>query len=362
MAGPRTVISDLHPSKPVGFSAHVTSVEDRSNALMGPCAVVWIGLASLVAGCVHPGRADPTPEVRLTPLADRIRVELGGELFTEYFHRDVPKPYCHPLLGPGGTILTRRWPMQEVPGEDRDHPHHRGFWYAHGSVNGIDFWTEGPNRGRIVQDEILEIHSGRGMGCFRSRNRWLAADGRVVCTDERLLRFQTAPNGARILDFEITLLASHGEVTFGDTKEGTLAVRVAESMRVRPNKAHIGQPVGVILTSHGHRDTGAWGKRAVWCDYSGPVQNRTVGIAIFDHPANPRHPTWWHVRDYGLFAANPFGRHDFEQLPDPHAGDLRIPAQGRVTFRYRLYLHDGNAMEARVADQYAAWIRSHGGS
>lgn len=317
------------------------------------------GLALWAIGCTRTGpwANAAAPEVRLSALPDRVRVELGGELLTEYFHRDVPKPYCHPLRGPGGLVLTRLWPMQEAPGEERDHPHHRGFWYAHGSVNGVDFWTEGPNRGRIVQEELVELRSGRGAGWLRTRNRWVAPDGRAVCTDERTLRFLPGPGHGRFVDFEITLIASHGQVVFGDTKEGTLAVRVAESMRVRPNKAHAGRPTGRILTSEGHQDSAAWGQRARWCDYSGPVQERTVGIAIFDHPDNPRHPTWWHVRDYGLFAANPFGRHDFERLADSSAGNLVIPDRGRVTFRYRLYLHEGDAHAARVVEAYTAWIR-----
>lgn len=319
----------------------------------------WI----LLAGCAGRGVEVPRPAesvVEVVPTGDRVRVLIDGQVFTEYFHRDVSKPYCHPLRGPDGVIVTRLWPMQETVGEEHDHPHHRGLWYAHGEVNGIDFWTEGPGRGRIVQEAILEAGSGRGEGRLRTRNRWVAPDGRVVCTDERALRFLPGPGGARLLDFEITILASHGEVVFGDTKEGTFAVRVAESMRVRPNRAGAGRTPGRILTSMGDRDGDAWGKRAAWCDYSGPVGDRWMGIAIFDHPENPRHPTWWHVRDYGLFAANPFGRHDFERLKDSTAGRLVLPGGGRVTFRYRVYLHEGDADQAGVARQYAAWIRGRG--
>ena len=54
-----------------------------------------------------------------------------------------------------------------------------------------------------------------------------------------------------------------------------------------------------------------WGKQSPWVDYYGPVAGKTVGVAIFDNPGNPRHPTYWHSRAYGLFAANPFGLHDF---------------------------------------------------
>ena len=81
---------------------------------------------------------------------------------------------------------------------------------------------------------------------------------------------------------------------------------------------------------------------------------------MFDHPKNPRHPTWWHVRDYGLFAANPFGQHDFEpaQKNNPKAGELVIPAGGRVTFRWRLLFHTGDEKSARLAEQFAAYAKT----
>ena len=74
-------------------------------------------------------------------------------------------------------------------------------------------------------------------------------------------------------------------------------------------------------------------------------------MAIFDHPENPRHPTWWHVRDYGLFAANPFGIHDFEKKP-AGTGDFKIPAGQSATFKYRFYLHEGDEQQGQVAARY----------
>jgi len=137
-----------------------------------------------------------------------------------------------------------------------------------------------------------------------------------------------------------------------------MAIRLNETMRLKPNEANVGKPTGHIVNSTGLRDGAAWGKRAAWCDYYGPVEGKTVGVAIFDHPQNPQHPTWWHVRDYGLFAANPFGRHDFERLPDKEAGNLVIPAGKSVTFRYRFYLHEGNEQQAKVAEHYAEYVKS----
>ena len=123
-----------------------------------------------------------------------------------------------------------------------------------------------------------------------------------------------------------------------------MAVRVAKSMQLLHGDGH-------IVMSTGVRDAETWGKRAAWCDYFGTVNEKTVGIAIFDHPKNPRHPTWWHVRDYGLFAANPFGVHDFEKKPKGE-GDLIVPAGKSITFRYRLIFHEGDEKQAGIAELY----------
>ena len=256
-------------------------------------------------------------------------------------------------MGPGDLAMTRNWPMKDTPGEEHDHQHHRSLWFAHGAVNGHDFWSEAKSFGKTVHDDFLEVSSGKDAGVIKERNKWVAADGTVVCTDERTLRFYNPGSASeRVLDFDITLFASNGELTFGDTKEGTMAVRLAETMRVR---GKVGK--GHIVNSEGVRDGKTWGKRANWCDYYGPVEGKTVGIAIFDHPQNPRHPTWWHVRDYGLFAANPFGQHDFQSLPDKNAGNLVVPAGKSITFRYRFYLHEGDDQQAKVAERYEQYVK-----
>lgn len=301
--------------------------------------------------------------VKLTQQEDRVRVEINGELFTDYVFKGAPHVYYYPLIGPGGARMTRDYPMvPDSKGEDHDHPHHRSLWYSHGSVNGVDFWSETPKAGKIVHDAFLEVKSGAEMGVIRSANKWIGLDGKLVCTDERTFRVHARPNSERLFDFEITLKApTDAEVILGDTKEGSMAIRIAESMRlVKPKekgekKAKPGE--GHIVQSTGERDEKTWGKRAEWCDYSGPVQGKTVGIAIFDHPSNPVHPTYWHVRDYGLFAANPFGIHDFTGKKEPAgAGNIVIAPGKSVTFKYRFYLHNGDEKEGKVAERYKEWV------
>ncbi|MEO6995384.1 MAG: PmoA family protein [Lacunisphaera sp.] len=325
-------------------------------------------MVSLFAGVglilVAPGRAaEANDPVKLTPLPDRVRVEIGGELFTEYVFGDgASRPYCYPITAADGTRLTRDFPMRDTPGEDRDHPWHRALFFAHSMVGGVDFWNEGSgdvgrspkDKGRIVHDKILETTSG-AVGVIRATNRWTAPDGRLVCTDERIIRIRSVPDG-RLLDYEVTLHAlPDAPLLIGDNKDGTMAIRIAQWMTM-PHKYQKKELPGNghIVTANGDRDSAAWGKRADWCDYYAPHNGKVYGIAIFDDPRNLHHPTWWMARDYGLFGANPFGQHDFEGLKDrPHAGDYTIPAGGSLTLRYRFYFHEGDEKNAKVADYYA---------
>ena len=306
------------------------------------------------------------PPVRLTVQADRVRVEIGGKFFTDYIFSGASRPYLYPILMSDGTPLTRDFPMKDTPGEDRDHPWHRSLWFAHSFVNGVDFWNEGRGdnarspqaKGRIVHEALLEA-AGGDTGVIRARNRWLAPDGALVCTDETTLRFRGAPGGLRLIDYEVTLQARPDRpLLLGDNKDGTLALRLAQWMTLPHKYRKKSLPgAGHILTSAGARDDAAWGTRADWCDYFSPHHGRIYGVAIFDHPQNLRHPTWWMARDYGLFGANPFGQHDFEHREDqPHLGDYTIPAGGSLTLRYRIVFHQGDPQAAHLAELYRAYV------
>jgi hypothetical protein len=292
--------------------------------------------------------------VQIVQEADVVKVTINGHLFTEYHYKDVPRPYFYPLIGPDDLPMTRNWPMKDPPGEEHDHPHHRSLWFAHGNVNGVDFWGEANVWGKIVHDGFTSISSGDQSGEIHTRDKWVMPDGSIACTDDRVMRVYNKGDDRRMFDFEITIHASNGDVVFGDTKEGSMALRLAETMRYKKANKTVGD--GHIVNSNGVRDDATWGKHADWVDYYGPVNGKIVGVAIFDNPNNPRHPTTWHVRDYGLFAANPFGLHDFEKKP-AGAGDFKIPAGQSATFRYRFYMHRGNDIEARVGKEFSVYAR-----
>ncbi|MFM7207300.1 MAG: PmoA family protein [Planctomycetaceae bacterium] len=302
-------------------------------------------------------------EVSVTRHDDRIDVAVDGAAFTSYIAAGHRKPILFPVLGPGGTPMTRSWPMREdVAGEAHDHPHHESIWFTHGLVNGVDFWTSHPKAGkaerqaghRIEQIEVLRAEGGRE-GVIEARHRWVTAENATVCTDTTRLVFG-GDAGTRTIDYQITIHADHGSVTFGDTKEGMMGIRTRTPLQLRDLDGSVGA-AGRCVNSEGQRDAAVWGKAARWVDYWGPVEGRTVGVAIFDHPANLRHPTHWHARDYGLVAANPFGLHDFTGAPQG-SGDHTIPAGGSLTLRYLFVFHEGDAEAAGIEGRWRTWAGS----
>ena len=289
-----------------------------------------------------------SPAVELTAKTSPqgVVVKIDGEMFTEYLTRSGAKPILWPVLGPTGKPMTRAYPMGEAPNEKKDHVHQRSLWFTHGSVNGVDFWAEGKKSGTIVHRRFVKVASGPE-AVVVAENDWLGPDGKKVCEDQRRLGFGAGEN-ARWIDFDITIKASEGPVKFGDTKEGTFGIRMAETMRVdAPGK-------GKIVNCEGQTNQAAWGRKAAWVDYWGPVDGQTVGIAVLNHPKSFRFPTHWHVRTYGLFAANPFGLHDFpggEKLDGSHV----VPAGESISFCYRVLLHKGDDKEGQVGEAFQAY-------
>lgn len=319
---------------------------------------------TIVAAGLATGRA--AAEVRLERLDDRVAVSVDGKPLTAYVVTGHPKPILFPLHGPTGASLTRHYPVADaMAGEAKDHPHHESFWFTHGSVNGHDFWAAHPlaakaearNGARIEHVEVRRAASG-AEGVLETASRWLAPDGGVVCTDTRRMVFGAA-DGVRTIDHSITIHADHGPVTFGDTKEGTFALRVHPALQPKDANGSTGA-TGRIVNSGGDVDAAAWGKAARWVDYSGTIDGKTVGVAILDHPTNFRHPTHWHARDYGLFAANPFGLHDFTKA-EPGAGAHTIPAGGSLTFRHLVVLHEGDAAAADIEGRWRRFAESDRG-
>lgn len=306
------------------------------------------GVAALTVMALFAVQATAGESIQVAEADGAVEVKIGDELFTRYNYTGVERPYFYPVIGPTGDNVTRHWPMDDShKDEERDHPHHKSLWYTHGDMNGQDFWHDKGNK--IVQTK-MKVESGKKQGSIITENEWRTKNGKVVCSDERK-HYISLSGDSRIIDFEITIKASHGQLVIGDTKEGSMALRVAPTLR---NRGKVAQ--GKMVNSEGGSGKGIWGKRARWADYYGPLNGKTVGIAWMDHPDNPRHPTTWMARDYGFFGINPFGLSYFEKKPKG-AGKMKLKEGESVTFKYRLLLHKGTPEEEGITKRYEEYTK-----
>lgn len=277
-----------------------------------------------------------------------VVVKIDGQLFTEYLTKAGHEPALYPVIGPTGKPVTRSYPFTP-PVEDgtKDHPHHQSLWMTYGEVNDIDFWGTNVNddkgdRGpHIAHREFVKVAGEGDKATIVTRNDWMNGEKRV-CEDERTLVFSKGPDKSRWIDFTVVVNAPDGDVTFGDTKEGAFALRVADSMRVDAKRG------GRIVNSEGQINEEAWGQPARWVDYTGPIDGETVGIAILSHPKRFRPSPRWHVRTYGLFAANPFGQKDFPHPEAAKQGPVTIKNGDSLTLAYRVWLHRGETNTAAI--------------
>ncbi|MEZ5383911.1 MAG: PmoA family protein [Prosthecobacter sp.] len=320
-------------------------------------------IATTFTACNDHGQSAQTTDaeftVEKTPSGGAV-VKVDGKVFAEYVVDQANKPYLWPIYGPTGKSMTRAYPMQDVPGEKQDHPHHRGLCFGHENIGGYDNWAEqasfGSNPktserlkhlGAIKHREFKELTGGK-TGVVYALSDYLDHDGKIICTEERCMTFQVEGD-TRMIDVDIDIVASEGSVLVDDKKDAGLSIRVPHSMSVDAKEG------GKIINSEGDKDADSWGKRAKWCDFNGPVEGEHLGIAMLNHPGSFRHPTPWHSRTYGLFTANPFGLSQLKLQEESAAFELK--KDDRVKLRHRFIFHKGDEKEGKIAEAYETYAK-----
>ena len=320
---------------------------------------VMMVVAMAVLLCAPSFAVEAWQPVTFKRSTNHIDVLVGGQPFTTYyFNPNIAKPYFMTLRSAEGTIITRGFPVGNTvpPAHQHDpnlEPHQRPMYFGHGNVDGIDFWGEAlfPKWsddsvfGRTVLVKIEEVKDGPTSGTLHALFHLVGPKGRIIADETQDFTIRGNKQD-RMIDCDFTIIADHGsDVTMGDTKEGTFALRLTKALYVPPAQR---------VNSNGLVGKNVWGKRADWVDYYGKVGNEQVGVAIFDSPKSFRHPTYWHARGYGLFAANPFGIREFTGNPNKD-GSWTIRQNQSLSFRYRVFIHHGDYKQAHVAEAYQTY-------
>jgi hypothetical protein len=303
-----------------------------------------------------------------------VDVTIDGRPFTSYIYpASLKKPVLFPVRTAAGVLVTRGFPLDPRPGERVDHPHHVGLWFNHGDVNGLDFWNNSDGiaedragkMGTIVHRGVVRAAGGADRGELVVDADWNAPDGTILLGERTRFVFRGA-GGVRSIDRITTLTARDRPVTFRDSKEGTLGLRVARELEQPADKPEVyldaaGKPssvpvlnntgvTGKYRSSEGLEGDAVWGTRGRWMLLGGSVEKRPVGVAMLDHPSNPGFPSYWHARGYGLFAVNPLGRRSYD--PAQPELTLRLEPAESVTFRHRVLVFDGPPAAADLERAY----------
>jgi hypothetical protein len=298
-----------------------------------------------------------------------VDVKVDGKPFATYVIDQGNKPFLWPIYGPTCKAMTRAYPMEQVAGEQKDHIHQRGLTFGHEDIDsGTDTWQERatfeemlkspkseatgrkrlPHVGSEKHRDFTELKADGDHAIIVETLDYLDAGGKRLLSEERRLTFHLI-GPTRAIDFDQDLIASDGDVSFGDSKDAGLGIRVPTSMAVDSKQG------GHIINSDGIENDAAWSKHAAWCEYDGPVDGEKLAIAFLDHPSSFRSPTLWHVRTYGLFCANPFGSHAFDKNA-PEA-PTQLKAGDRLKLRHRLLFHTGDEKSAKIAEAYEAYAK-----
>jgi len=280
----------------------------------------------------------PVPRLQTIPLPyDQASFQRDGVEITRYhFGPSLERPFLYPIIGPSGRSLTR----MGHPHDPQGHSHHNSVWITHHDVNGNDFW--GDTSGAHIRHKRIVKYTDEGeTSSITAENEWTTKEGEVLLTETRTTTVTLLPNKEWLLTIDLELNAKDKPVTFGKTPFGMIGVRMAKTIGVHDGGGRIRNSEGAV------NEKEVFWKPARWVDYSGPIApGTTEGVTLFDHPANPNHPSHFHVRNDGWMGASL--TFEAPRVIEPNTA---------LKLRYGLYIHADLKPTATIETQYQSFTR-----
>ena len=184
-----------------------------------------------------------SPKIQLKEGKYQIDVVVNGKPFTSYLFAPDPakpliapgilqtKPVLHPVLSPSGIAMTRAYPFADVAGEARDHPHHMGIYFTMDRVgsDANNFWGNSKDPLPAIKHvKVTSKKEGTKSATLKTVSEWIGKDGKPVVKENREMVFMAIDPSTYAIDFNMSLEPVSGDVSFGDTKEGMFAFRIAQ--------------------------------------------------------------------------------------------------------------------------------------
>ncbi len=283
--------------------------------------------------------------VSFIPKENQIDILVDGKLFTTYLYKpDLTKPVLYPVHSPSGIVVNRGYPLIEIEGESRDHPHHAGIWFACDEVNENKFWNTKEPPPQIKHIKVVKMKGRKSKGTLSVVLHWVSVKGQILLEENRIMVFYPW-DSMYAIDFSITLTAKDTTITIHDTKEGLFAIRVADWLSEKYG-------TGRYLSSKGNEtEAEVWGTRANWVRLEGEKNGKKIGVVILNHPQSTNYPTFWMARGYGLFSANPIGQYVYQkyhQVEDVQPLNLTLDKGKSALFKFRLIIYENELTKEQI--------------
>ena len=296
-------------------------------------------------------------QIKLVEHAGAMDVTIDGKPFTTYhfddnfFYQPI-RPFFWPVFASDGAQIATD--QQQT---DPAHGYQRSIWIGHGDVNGANHWkfnaSPQPRQRHIKFDWVHRDG-------FQEELIWDGKAEQPILRETRTVAFRAYKDGVRGIDFKLAFTPVAGDVTFGTRGDhGLLSVRLLESLYGKPQftsaegtdqcaappkpKPKAGEPT---LPAQAEPEP----IHTAWCDESGETGGATYGVAIFDHPENPRHAPMWHAWANARLATDMF---EPDKTGLMMQGPLTIASGTTFTVRYAVLVHRGPASEAGLKQKYA---------
>jgi hypothetical protein len=278
--------------------------------------------------------------VSKTPVARTPTSVTVADRWT-YVWLGVLRPFVHPLRTPAGHVVSREAPA--------DHPWHHGLWFTIKFVDGDNFWEEYGDFGLLVHrgEPTVDQHPD-GRVSVAGTLDWVRPHGTAVAVvEERRWEHVPIDDRSYAIDLDTRLVADH-DVTYDRTEFTTWGGYGGLTMRGPADWVDTR-----LLLDDGSEHERLLGVPGRWMDLSSPL----AGVALLDHPDNPRHPTPF----YASTRADTYGDEGWSNFANAAFlwdAPLAVAAGEELRIRHRVIVHDG-PMEAPALQ--AAWTAWAGG-
>jgi hypothetical protein len=300
-----------------------------------------------IAGALAIGASDAKPaknKMRVVTAENDVSIRRGGSEMVQYRYGGTPfKPYVRQIVTPKGVGVLRDAP--------HDHLHHHALMFAV-AVDGVDFWSENKTNGRQVHRSFVKAPDNRGgdkkktTAGFTELLDWVAPkDKEALLTERRTIQVHD--------DAEATIV----------TWRSRLALRSGKKTAKLTGAHYFGLGMRFVTSmDKGGRFDNASGKEgqvvrgtekltpAAWCAYFAKADGKPVTVAMFDHPANPRHPAAWFTmtKPFAYLAAT------LNLSKEP----LTLTAGKPLTLQYGIAVWDGHVKRGRIEKTWKEWSTS----